>query len=140
MISKLVFCISLLGFFSISIADAQVCDDLIVDGCETAIQGGWIKIRPCRSGGVDIQYCHPRLYIGSGHNLTVKGSLHGQIVFDELLEKTTLSSGRKVRKAVGKNDRGQPFTGIFTYDDEGHVSNCYIKSGADRSSRIVLPE
>jgi len=123
-----------------NLSDAQVCDDLVDRACETAVGQGWIKIRPCNSGGVSIQYCHPRLYIGSGHNLSVKGSMYGTIVFDDLLDKTTLSSGLKVRKAIGKNGSGKIFTGIFTYNDGEHIQNCYIRSGADRSSRIVLPE
>ena len=123
----------------ISFSQAQVCDDLIVKGCETSVSGGWTKVSACGSGSVNIQYCHPKFYIGSGHNLTVNGTRAGKIVFDELLKKTTLDSGLKVRKAVGKNASGQFYTGIFTYNEDDDIEGCYFKTGADRSEKILIP-
>lgn len=131
----------LFSFFLIApSASAQVCDDLVANGCETSVSGGWTKIYACGNGSINIQYCHPRLYIGSGHNLTIVGARAGKVVFDELLKKTTLTSGLTVRKAVGKNASGQFFTGVFTYDDNDDINSCYIKAGADRSEAIRIPD
>ncbi|MEM6634147.1 MAG: hypothetical protein AAF694_31005, partial [Bacteroidota bacterium] len=103
---------------------SQVCDDIILKGCESSLSGGWIKIDNCHTGNVDLQYCHPRFYVGSGHNLAVRGASMGKIVFDEFIEKTRLESGAKVRKAVGKDEQGGFYTGIFTYNLDNDIEAC----------------
>ena len=118
---------------------SQVCDDLILQGCESTLANGWIKIDNCQTGAISLQYCHPRFYVGSGHNLSVEGASTGKIVFDEFIEKTRLDSGVKVRKAVGKNEQGGFYTGIFTYDEHNDIDACYMKAGADRSQQIKIP-
>ena len=117
----------------------QVCDDLIVQGCESSLANGWIKIDNCQTGAVSLQYCHPRFYVGSGHNLSVEGGSMGKIIFDEFIDKTRLNSGIKVRKAVGKNEQNNFYTGIFTYNADNDIDACYMKAGADRSQQIKIP-
>jgi hypothetical protein len=131
--------VALLCLTASSIASAQVCDDLFTGACEVQMQG-WTKIESCDDGSINVQYCHPRFYIGSGHNLTMNGTSFGDIRFNELQSKQTLPNGLKVRKAVGKNSSGKLFTGLFIYDEGSNISAAYIKSGADRTTEIVIPQ
>ena len=138
--SKTLVLFSLMLISAGNLLHSQVCDALIIKGCESSVADEWIKIDNCQTGDIDLQYCHPRFYVGSGHNLTVKGASTGKIVFDEFIEKTRLDSGIKVRKAVGKDEGGSHYTGIFTYDKDNDIDACYMKAGADRSLEIVIPD
>ena len=138
--SKTIVFFCLMLFLSGNLLHSQVCDDIILKGCESAITDGWIKIDNCHTGNIDLQYCHPRFYVGSGHNLAVTGASTGKIVFDEFIEKTRLDSGAKVRKAVGKDESGSFYTGIFTYNEDNDIEACFMKAGADRSVEIVVPK
>ena len=137
MVRIVLVALALLGLSNFS--SAQVCDDLFTGACESTV-AGWTKISSCDNGVIEVEYCHPRFYIGGEHVLTMSGTSFGDIVFDELQSKKNLPNELKVRKAVGKNSSGKLFTGLFIYDDSGDMSAAYIRAGADRTTEIVIPQ